>query len=345
MAPRTGRGSRGGPCPWITDGTPLENPFRKVQSPDLRLVVLSRKSAVRRARSPRPDPALVAYIVRANGNARTRVRAFHGMINRQNRTSRCMLMRALAAIGLATSACALAPGLVQAQFTGWDGSVDASGSLLFGNASDHLVSTRLQVTRVDSTLEVRSDARFTYAASRAGRDERRVTGRSALVSLGVDYQPLQRYSPFWFGSIESSLQQQIARRVATGAGAKLTFHRRDADEASLSLALLGEHTRARRALVDTAGRRATWRTRWSVRARTRKQLNPMLRATHVTLYQPAVDRVDRFTVVSTSTVAAALTSTVALTATFHDTYDSEARSRGAISNNDGQMLFGIRAEF
>lgn len=207
------------------------------------------------------------------------------------------------------------------------------------------MSGRLQVGRADSTLEVRTDARFTYAASRVDRGDRQVTGRTASMSLGVDFQPLHRYSPFWFGSVESSLQQQIARRIATGAGAKLTLHRQDADEASVSLALLGEQTRARRTLATDAARESTWRTRWSVRARTRKQLTAMLRATHVTLYQPAIDRIDRYTIVSTSTIAAALTSTLALTATFHDTYDSEARSRGAISNNDGQLLFGVRAEF
>ena len=186
--------------------------------------------------------------------------------------------------GITVAIGVLEPTLVSAQVRGWEGSIDASGSVLFGNASDHLISAQLQVARADSTVEVRTDARFTYAASRVGSDERRVTGRTALMSLAVDYHPLGRYSPFWFGSVESSLQQQIARRLATGAGAKLTFHRRDTDEASLSLALLGEQTRA-------------------------------------------------------------LTSTVALTATFHDTYDSEARSRGAVSNNDGQMLFGVRAEF
>jgi len=250
-----------------------------------------------------------------------------------------------AAIGMALGACISVPGPVQAQRPAWDGAVDASGNVLFGNASDHLLSARLQVGRADSTLEIRTDARFSYAASRVGRDERRVTGRTALMSLGIDYHPLHRCSPFWFGSIESSLQQQIARRVATGAGAKLTFHRRDADEASVSLALLGEQTRARRVVEGEEIRGAAWRTRWSLRARARKQLTTMLRATHVTLYQPAVDRIDRYTIVSTSTLAAALTSTVAFTVTIHDTYDSEARSRGAVSNNDGQLLFGVRAEF
>lgn len=248
-------------------------------------------------------------------------------------------------MGIVMAAGVSVPTAVPAQERGWEGSIDASGSVLFGNASDHLLSARLQVGRADSVLEFRSDARFTHAASRVGRGERRVTGRTALIALGIDYRPLHRYSPFWFGSAESSLQQQIARRLATGAGAKLTLHRREADEASLSLALLGEMTRPRRTAEGSDVRGAAWRTRWSLRARTGRQLTTMLRATHVTLYQPTVDRIDRYTIVSTSTLAAALTSAVALTAMFHDTYDSEARSRGAVSHNDGQMLFGVRAEF
>jgi hypothetical protein len=37
--------------------------------------------------------------------------------------------------------------------------------------------------------------------------------------------------------------------------------------------------------------------------------------------------------------------TSAFKTTFHDTYDSEARGRGARSDNDGQILSGVRAEF
>ncbi len=66
--------------------------------------------------------------------------------------------------------------------------------------------------------------------------------------------------------------------------------------------------------------------------------------THVTFYQPSIDRVARYTIESTTTLAMAMTEIIAFTATLHDTYDSEARGRGARSNNDGQILFGIRAE-
>ena len=67
-------------------------------------------------------------------------------------------------------------------------------------------------------------------------------GRTAFASLGFDLHPFKRYSPFWFGSVESSLQQRIARRYSTGAGGKVTFHQREENEASLSLALLAERT-------------------------------------------------------------------------------------------------------
>jgi hypothetical protein len=40
-----------------------------------------------------------------------------------------------------------------------------------------------------------------------------------------------------------------------------------------------------------------------------------------------------------------MTTTLALQASFLDNYDSEARDRGARSNNDGELLFGLAATF
>jgi hypothetical protein len=66
----------------------------------------------------------------------------------------------------------------------------------------------------------------------------------------------------------------------------------------------------------------------------------------VTFYQPAVQHsVSRYTVDAVTAVELAITSSVALTTTLHHRYDSEARSRGAESYNDGQFLDGLRARF
>jgi len=239
----------------------------------------------------------------------------------------------------------LVPTTMPAQQLGWSGTVEASANVLFGNTRDRLVAGRLQLGRADSTLEVRSDARFSYAESTNDDGDRVVRGRTAFASLATDYRPFARYSPFWFGSVESSFQQRIERRYSTGAGAKLTFYRRKTNEASVSLAMLAERTEPRvdDPAVDTT--RARWLTRWSLRARTRQQLTRTTRFSHTTFYQPAVDELERFTVSSTTTLATSLTSKLSLTVTFHDTYDSEARARRARSYNDGQLLFGLSSSF
>ena len=246
-------------------------------------------------------------------------------------------------------ACTLAfllPVAAQAQKLGWSGTIEASANILFGNVKDRLFSTRLQLGRADSTLEVRSDARLSYAQSTDDEGKRVVRGRTQLASLATDYRPFARYSPFWFGSVESSLQQRIERRYSTGAGAKLTFYRRRDSEASVSLAVLAERTAPRNddaSSVDTT--RARWLNRWSLRGRVRRQLSRTARFTHTTFYQPALDQIARYTVNSTTTLSANVASKLALTFTFHDTYDSESRARGARSNNDGQLLFGLSATF
>ena len=224
--------------------------------------------------------------------------------------------------------------------------MDASANILFGNTRDRLLASRVQAGRADSTLEIRTDARFSYAESTNDDGDRVVRGRTTFLSLGTDYLPFARYSPFWFGSVESSFQQRIERRYSTGAGAKLTFYRRKDSEASISAAVLAERTQPRDdapAATDTS--RAHWLSRWSIRGRISRQLSKTTRFSHTTFYQPALEQIDRYTINSTTTFGINLTQKLALTFTFHDTYDSESRGRGARSNNDGQLLFGVNARF
>jgi hypothetical protein len=231
-----------------------------------------------------------------------------------------------------------------AQQLGWSGAVEANGSLFFGNVRDRLVGARAHAARADSTLEVRADARWTYSDAARDDEGRRVSGRTAFASLGTDYRPFGRYSPFWFGAIESSLQQRIDRRLSTGAGGKLTFYRQKANEASMSLAVLAERTSPRPADDGTEVPDVT-RRRWSLRGRVRQAVTDAITLSHTTFYQPALTRANRFTVSSTSSLAAKMTTKVSFTVTLVDVYDSEARARGARENNDGQLLFGFKTEF
>jgi hypothetical protein len=186
--------------------------------------------------------------------------------------------------------------------------------------------------------------RFNYADDRDADGPRMVNARAMQLSLGFDYRPLDRWSPFVLGGFETSLQQRIANRTSAGAGAKLTLLHKDRDDVSISLALLAERTRALAPPDSVAG--VETRTRWSLRFRHRRQLTPTLFFSHVTYYQPAVgDPLARYTIDATAALEATMTSVISLTATLRDRYDNEARSRGATSNNDGQFLLGLRARF
>ncbi|HEY2376095.1 MAG TPA: DUF481 domain-containing protein [Gemmatimonadaceae bacterium] len=227
---------------------------------------------------------------------------------------------------------------------GWQRSAQLSANVWYGAAHTRVVSSEVEMGHTDSSFSVRATMRFGYADDREDNGPRQVTARSNEVTLGADYRPFDRYSPFILAGGESSFQQRIALRTSAGLGAKRTLLHKNRDDLSISLALLTERTVALEP-PDSSARIAT-RTRWSWRFRYRRQLTPTLYVSHVTFYQPAVEHAaTRYTVDATTSLEAAITSAVSLTATLRDRYDSESRSRGAPSDNDGQFLLGLRARF
>ena len=244
---------------------------------------------------------------------------------------------------LAWAALTLYAPRLAGQAPGWSGSVEANGNVLFGSARSRLAAGAISAGRADSALDVRGDAQFAYADAEDERARRSVTARSSRVGVAVDARPYARVSPFAFAALEGSLQQRIARRTGGGAGAKLTLRRVGEDDFSVSLALLAEHTRTLAPEGDEPA--STTRLRWSTRLRYQRRFTEGVRFSHVTFYQPAVDRLDRYTTDSNSALVVSLTRAIALTTTLRQRYDSEARRRGARSNLDGQLLFGARASF
>jgi hypothetical protein len=232
----------------------------------------------------------------------------------------------------------------------WRGAAELNANVLFGAASQRLVGSQLSAARADTALALRAELVTAYGDARDAANVRRVVARTVRVSTGADRRPAAPLSAFALADAETNFQQRIALRVNGGLGAKRTFWRpatpdpRFAEDASLSLALLAERTRA---LGDAAAARgAGARVRWSLRARVRRRLGPALRLTHVTFYQPTVDTPGRrYTAESTTVLAVPVRAGLDLTATLRDRFDSEARRRGARSNHDGQLLFGVRSAF
>lgn len=229
-----------------------------------------------------------------------------------------------------------------AQTLGWHGGAEANGTFLFGSASDRLAALNLDGSRADSTLEVRGDVRFGYGDGVRDGADRVVTARSVGVSVGMDYLPFGRYSPFWLGSFESSLQARVADRFSGGVGTKWTIRRVGDNEASVSVAALVERTQP--LAPDTgAALPVTWRNRWSLRVKLEHRLSSAVTISHTTFFQPTIDRIGRSTATTVTSLETKLTGKLGLTLTLRDNYDSEARSRGARSNSDGQLLVGLRA--
>jgi hypothetical protein len=235
----------------------------------------------------------------------------------------------------------------------WRTTVEANGTLLYGAASQRVMTATLGTQQATRWRQVRADLQAGYGDARDQTSGlRRVIVRNIRGTTSIDLVPQATISPFAFALGESSLQQRIAERYSGGAGAKYTFWRPEAvrggfqEDASVSLAALGEQTRAVPREGSTAAvRGAGARYRWSVRARYRRRLGESLRFSHLSFYQPTIDRPARYTLESNTSLAVPLVSRVEFTVTHRERFDSEAVDRGAPSNRDGQLLFGVRATF
>ena len=244
---------------------------------------------------------------------------------------------------LATGALLASVPRAEAQAVKWNRTVEASANFLFGAADGRVGALAAAAGHADSALDFRTEARFNYAEAQDANGNVSVTARSSRFSLGVDHRPFGRVSPFATGTIEASYQQRVARRLSAGGGAKFTIVPPGDNETSLSMAVLWAQTEALRPVegVDAIETLA----RLSMRFHFNRKLTPTLQLRHNTLWQPAAENLGRHTTETTTGLGLAVNTALSLTLTLRDVYDSEATVRGAPSNHDGQLLFGIRAKY
>ena len=183
-------------------------------------------------------------------------------------------------------------------------------------------------------------AKFRYGESEDALRNSFVSSRAWALTASADIGPKARLSPFVFGSVEASLEKAIAGRQSGGAGAKWVFAKTNTGSASASLAVLGERTKP---LNDTLPTKRL--ARWSLRLKVDQRVGDRFSLAHVTFYAPVVNALSQYTITSTSVGAYSINPAVAFTLTFTDNYDSQAGLRGAPSNNDGALLFGVRGTF
>lgn len=229
-----------------------------------------------------------------------------------------------------------------AQEEGWDVEGEVGASLFFGNTEQATVATRAAVARAEESWEFSTSAAFNYGEAQDDGGLSFVSKRSWELRGGVDYRPFERWSPFVFGKVESSLEKQIDLRYDGGAGAKYTILRDDRTRLDLSAAALLERTRPR----EGSEAADTTLARWSARLRARRSwADERLTFNSETFYRPQVGDFDNYVVTSQSSIAFQLNEVVSLKLTFVDNYDSQAVLRGARENNDGQLFFSVLSQF
>lgn len=224
---------------------------------------------------------------------------------------------------------------------GWHSVVEANASTLFGASSQTLATFAGGVSHSSDKFAADAALKFRYGESEDERQTKFVNARGWALTGSVDATPKRRLSPFVFGTTEASLEKRLASRWSGGGGAKWTFAKSNTGKASVSVALLGERTVA---LSDTAVR-PTGLVRWSWRAKVDQRVDDRISFTHTTFYAPVFNSPSQYTITSASVGSVAVNKAIALTLTLTDNYDSQARARGAPTNNDGAFLFGIRANF
>ena len=224
----------------------------------------------------------------------------------------------------------------------WHLQAETGASVFFGNTRQTLVTNRTGLQHADSAFESRLDGAVTYAEAVTTTGATEVSRRSWILGSTLDYRPYAVVSPFLLASVESSLEKRIRRRMLGGAGAKYAIIREGSTRLDLSLALLADRT----VVPDSAlGSTGTTVARWSSRLRARRAFSKAVTMSMETFYRPRVDKLDRYTLTNVTRFAYQLTRAISLSASFGDSYDSEAMRRGARTNNDGEMVFGLIAGF
>ena len=221
---------------------------------------------------------------------------------------------------------------------------ELSASLFFGNVEQTLATMRTSYERADSSHALRGEVRFNYGETEDDEGQRHVSRRSWLGSANLDWRPYATHSQFVLATVESSLEKRIDLRYSGGLGHKVLLVGGERSRVDVSLAVLAERTLTAEE-QDVAAVPDELLARWSARFRARHDFSDRVSFRSETFYRPAFGAAGRFTFSTTTSLAYRMTTFASLRITFQDNYDSEARRRGARTNNDGELVIGLLGEF
>lgn len=213
--------------------------------------------------------------------------------------------------------------------------LDASG----GNTELVILRSALGVGFVGSErVEFDFNAAFRY-----GEDDVAVIERQSRASLKMDIDPQETWSPFAFASgFRDAPRRRLDFRGELGVGAKYTFVRQEATEASISAAGIGttERFTAVEGLETPEDRnqvRVSWRTRFE------HELREGAAFDQIFFYQPVWDVWSDYLFVAQTSLRTTLVGNLSLVVSHEFTHDETPAE--TVAKDDWTFNLGLRYEF
>lgn len=224
----------------------------------------------------------------------------------------------------------------------WTIEGELGGSVFFGATDQTTVAAEAGIRRESQLFELKNELAFLYGEASDDEGGSSVNKRSWELASDLDYRGFSWLNPYVFGSVLSSLEKRIHRRYKTGGGVKATALETDVSKLDFAAALLVEQTQG----SEEGNEDDEWLARWTGQAEFRRSFSQDRAVFQARVdYNPKFSQVENFTFQAESSLALRLNHIVSLKISVRDNYDSGAKGRGAISNNDGRVLFSVLAAF
>lgn len=224
----------------------------------------------------------------------------------------------------------------------WSAKTELGANVFFGNTSQLAITTSLSGTLERGSLGLAGRTTFAYGEASTAEGDNFVNKRAWDAALDVNFDPGSALNGFVRGRIESIFEKKIDLRYNTGAGARYQFGSGDDTQAELSLAVIAEKTIPREGAGEEGGVVGKWSARFKL---VRSAGGGRLRFESDTAYEPEASDLSVYTLTSRNSFALRLNERIAVQLSFVDAFDTEAVDRGARSNNDGQLFFGLVGTF
>ena len=182
---------------------------------------------------------------------------------------------------------------------------------------------------------------YDYGEAQDDQEVTFVNKRSWIGEAQLDYLPGGNWSPFVLGSVEGSLERKIERRYAGAAGVRWTPLDEDGKKFDLAGGAKIERTTPKVDVGEVAETESIGRL--YTRGEVAWPLGENLAFSLITTYEPDFSDFNNYTVGVDTGIQFNFNSAIALKLSLLDRYDSSAKSRGALSNNDGRLFFSIIA--